>query len=344
MVTSRDVARIAGVSQPTVSRALRGLPGISDKTRQRVMKAAKDLNYVTSEIGRSLSTRSTGRIGVLVSDLANPFYPHLLKPLHDSLDEVGYRMVVFAESGESTSPLDKLINRSIDGVVLTASLIGSPLPYELARRSVPFVFLNREIEGIAADACVVDNRLGGRLVAEKFLALGHRRIGAIFGPDRTSTNRTREEGFRAGLGEGGVILRDAHVRRGTFSFETGRQSMLELLDQKSPPTAVFCANDVIAVGAYNAAVARSVRVPDELSLVGFDDIDMAAWDVFQLSTVRHDFDGMVESTVELLVDRIAHPDGPVRRVVITPELVLRNTHGRAPRTRRARKAPAAKEG
>jgi LacI family transcriptional regulator len=262
-----------------------------------------------------------------VSDLANPFYSQLLAPLHDALDRAGYRMVVFAETGESTSGLDRLIDRSVDGIILAATLIGSPWPYELSRRGVPFVFLNREIEGVAADSCVVDNELGARLVAELFLAHGHRRIGAIFGPDRTSTSRVREAAFRARLADSGVVLRETLVRRGWFTYEVGREGMLELLGLSKPPTAVFCANDVLALGALNAAAARSVAVPADLTIVGFDDIAMAAWDVFGLTTVRHDFEQMVRTTVDALLGRIVDPDRAVNRVLIRPELVLRRTHG-----------------
>ncbi|WP_326824332.1 LacI family DNA-binding transcriptional regulator [Streptosporangium sp. NBC_01756] len=325
-VTSREVARLAGVSQPTVSRALRGDLRVSAETRRRVLEAAAALDYVPSEIGRSLSTRATRRVGMLVTDLTNPFYPNLLAPLHDELERRGYRMVLFTERQDEISVVERLIDGSIDGVVLTTSLAASGLPYELMRRNRPFVFLNREVYGVEADACVVDNRLGARLAAEKLIQLGHRTIAAIFGPEETTTGREREAGLRESLAEHGVGLPGSLSRRGPFDFATGYRAMTELLREPVRPSAVFCANDVIAIGAYNAAHRAGLSIPADLTIIGFDDISMASWDVFRLTTVRHDLVAMARNAGNLLVDRIELPDRPVRRIVMEPSLTLRHTH------------------
>ncbi|GAA5000617.1 LacI family DNA-binding transcriptional regulator [Actinopolymorpha pittospori] len=294
------------------------------------MAAAAALGYVTSEIGRSLSTRATRKIGVVVSDLTNPYYPHLLGPLHDELDRLGYRMVVLAETTDTTTSLDRLLGHTVDGVVLTTTLIGSPLPHELARHSIPFVYLSRKVDEPKADSCVVDNIGGAELVGCKLLDLGHQRIGAIFGPERTSTSRDREAGFRGALADAGFALPSRMVRRGTYDYETGRTLMLELLDEHPRPTAVFCANDVLALGGYNAAFARGVAVPEQLTVIGFDDISMASWDVFQLTTVRHDLGTMTQNAGRLLAERIHEPDRPVRCLVTPAELVPRRTHAPCP--------------
>ncbi|GLZ15557.1 LacI family transcriptional regulator [Actinomadura sp. NBRC 104425] len=328
-ITSRDVARLAGVSQPTVSRALRGDPRISAETRRKVKEAAEALNYVPSEAGRSLSTRSTKRIGVLVTDLTNPFYPHLVAPLHDELERLGYRMMLFTERSDEVIASERLLDRSIDGVVLTTTTLDSGLPAELRRRRLPFVYLNRE-SGTPADAAVVDNRHGAGLVARELAGLGHTRIAGIFGPDETSTGRDREYGFRLALAEVGVGLPEERVRRGPFEYATGRDALTELLTVDPRPTAVFCGNDVIALGALDAALQAGVRVPDELTVIGFDDIPMASWTAFQLTTVRHDLHGMARAAARLLVARITTPDADLERVVYTPELILRRTHAPAP--------------
>lgn len=325
--TGRDVARLAGVSQPTVSRALRGDARVAEQTRQRILEAVTALGYVPSQIGRSLSTRATSTIGVVFSDLTNPFYPHLVKPLHDELERNGYRTVLFAEADGNITALERLIDRSLDGVVLTTTVSGSTLPDELLRRSIPFVFLNRVIDGIPADACVVDNRLGARLVAEEFLRLGHRRIGAVFGPKDTSTGREREQGFREVLSENGTPLPLSRTRYGQFAFQAGRDALPDLMDQKQRPTAVFCGNDVIALGAYNAAAALGIKIPDDLTIIGFDDIALAAWDVFNLTTIRTDLARMAATAGQMLVRRIATPGTPPQRLVLPPELILRGTHG-----------------
>ncbi|TCP45091.1 LacI family transcriptional regulator [Tamaricihabitans halophyticus] len=325
-ITSRDVARLAGVSQPTVSRALRGDPRVSDETVRRVRQAAEALNYVPSEAGRSLSTRSSHRIGVLVSDLTNPFYPHLVGPLHDELEAHGYRMMLFTERSEAMGAAERLTDHSIDGLVLATSTLDSALPAELQRRELPFVYLNRE-GTTPADAVVVDNRLGGEQVANQLVASGHRHIGGIFGPDNTSTGRDRELGFRQALADAGIALRPAHTKHGPFEFETGRTALPELLAADPAPTALFCGNDVVAIGVLDAARRLGVQVPAELTVIGFDDIPMAAWTSFELSTVRHDLHEMARTAARLVVERVSGTyTGEPRRIVLSPRFIERQTH------------------
>ena len=323
MITSHDVARLAGVSQPTVSRALRGDPRVAIATREKVVQAASTLGYVRSEAGRGLVTRSSFRVGVVVADLANPFFPHLIGPLHDELGSLGYRTMVFTERPDAPIAAEQLLDGAIDGAVLATSTLDSPLPEELARRGLPFVFLNRATD-TAGDASVVDNEAGGALVAARMAELGHRRIAGVFGPSNTSTGRDREAGFRRGLVDAGLSLPEEMVRRGPFEFSTGEGAMAELM--AAEPTAVFCGNDVVAFGVLDAARRAGVAVPGQVSVVGFDDIPMASWEAFRLTTVGHDLRGMAASAARLLVDRITG-GGPVRRVVLQPRLVERGTLG-----------------
>lgn len=338
-ITSHDVARLAGVSQPTVSRALRGDARVAVATRERVARAAEALGYVTSEAGRSLVTRRTRRIGTVVTDLANPFYPHLVGPLHDELEQRGYRMMMFAERSDSKMSTARLLDGSLDGVVLMTSKIDSALPAELTRRGLPFVFLNRDSGEGSGDAAVVDNELGGRLAAELVADLGHRRIGGIFGPQDTTTGRERELGFRLALAERGLAVQADAVRRGPFDFATGHALLTEALTADPRPTAVFCGSDAIAIGALNAALAAGLRVPHDLTVIGFDDIPMASWESFRLTTVSHDLGAMVRGATRLLLERIEQEsadgtplpvEAPARRVVSVPHLVERGTHAPPP--------------
>ena len=214
-VTSHDVARLAGVSQPTVSRALREDPRVSPDTRERVRLAAERLHYVPSAIGRSLSTRSTRRVA-MVADLGNPLYPELMGPVHAALERHGYRLVLFAEDEnlDEATAYDRLFDQSIDGVVLTTTRLNSTLPAALTRRRIPYVMLNRTIPGAEAVSCVADNVAGARQVGQRFVADGHRRIAGLLGPEQTSTARDRERGFRDALAEAGVALPERYVHRG----------------------------------------------------------------------------------------------------------------------------------
>ncbi|MGI8562246.1 MAG: LacI family DNA-binding transcriptional regulator [Candidatus Dormibacter sp.] len=338
-VTGHDVARAAGVSQSTVSRAFRNDARLSQTKRAHVLEVAKALGYTPSHLGRSLVTRLTRTVGMAVTDLENPFYPHVVAPLHDALAGLGYRMVLFMErleGGENDQlALDRLLDRSTDGIVLTTTLLGSAIPRELARRGLPFVFLVRVSDDVGGDCAVVDNALGASLMAAEILRHGHRRVGAIFGPAETSTGRDRERGLRAGLGVADVELPDELVCRGPYGVETGSSGMERLMKLPMPPTAIFCGNDTIAIGALNAARRRDIEVPGEVSLVGFDDLPMAGWDVFQLTTVHQPMEEMARTAAQLLVDRVEgrSEPGQVRRAVFEPLVVIRSTLGPPPKGR-----------
>lgn len=325
--TSHDVARLAGVSQSTVSRALRDEPGMSERTRQRVRQAAAALGYVAIERGRSLSMQATHRIGVVAPDLRNPFYPELIDPVRSELERRGYRALLLADRGESPVDIVHLADGSLDGVILTTSTLSSPLPALLRTRSIPCVLLNRDVDGVDVDACLADNAGGAARAAALLLELGHTRVAVITGPVDTSTGRDRAAGLRRGLTEGGVGLPPELVRHGPFSHTTGRQLAMELLTGEDPPTAIFCGNDVIAVGACNAAAALGIEPGRDVTIIGFDDIAMASWDVFQLSTLRCDLAAMARTAIEMLMSRILDPQRPTRRAIVETTLVPRRTHG-----------------
>lgn len=334
-ITSHDVARLAGVSQPTVSRALRDDSRVSAATREKVEKAARALNYVPSEAGRSLSTRATRRVGVIVTDLTNPFYPHVIAPLHDELQRLGYRMMLLTERSDEAVAEEQLLEQSLDGVVLTTATTESRLPAQLDRRDMPYVFLNRDTGQQGDYGSVVDNHGGGRQVAEQLVGLGHRHIAAIFGSGNTTTGRDRELGFRQALADTGIALPESRVARGAFTYDTGYRALPSLLAADEAPTAVFCGNDVVAIGVLNAAVAAGLRVPDDLTVIGFDDLPMADWEVFRLTTVRHDLRELSCQAARLLVRRITGEADPAgERLVLPTEFVPRNTHAPPPATGR----------
>lgn len=326
-VTSHDVARLAGVSQPTVSRALRPDSQVSAATRERVRRAAETLGYVPSELGRSLSTRSTRQIA-MVADVDNPLYPQLVGPLHDAFAAQGYRMVLLAERDEEIGGDERLLDGSVDGAILTTSQRNAALPLQLTERGVPFVQLNRVSDLIDADSVTADNAVGGRLVADLLVTLGHQAIGAIFGPQETSSAGERERGFRAGLRRAGLRLPAQRVVRGWFTYQVGYDGMTRLLDGPDRPTGVFCSNDIVAVGALNALTAAGLRAPDDVSVVGFDDLAIAAWPVFDLTTVRVDFEAMARRAAELLMQRITEPGRLPVHERFPVALVERTTHRR----------------
>ena len=334
--TSHDVAREAGLSQSTVSRALRDDPRVTAATRERVLAAAARLGYTPSALGRQLVQRRTRTIGMVVTDIGNPYYPNLIAPLHDELADLGYRMALFTErlEGEDHGGLERLeglFDRGIDGAVLTTSTLDGTVAHELSRRGLPFTFLTRVVDGVLADSVTVDNALGASLMAAEVARVGHRRVGAIFGPANTSTGRDRERGFRAGLAAAGAPLDAACVRRGSYTVDAGHASMLDLMEASERPTAVVCFNDLVAIGALNAAHALGLRVPADVSITGWDDLPIAAWEICRLTTVNQSMHGMARAAARLVVERVEGRAGAEpRHVLFEPRLVHRASLGPPP--------------
>ena len=331
VVTSHDVARLAGVSQPTVSRALRDSPKVSAATRRRVREAASALGYVPSETGRALSSGRTRRIGLLLTDLENQFYPHVIAPMHRELEALDYQLVLHTESSDTGRVAERLVANGLDGVLFATTTLDSVLPVRLRDRAVPFVYFNRTSESVEADSAEVDAGSGMRELAARMLALGHRRVGAVFGPQNTSTAGNREGALRDALATSSVGISPELSLRGPFDVGTGHTGARRLLQHPNPPTVIVCGNDVVAFGALNAARELGVDVPGEVSVVGFDDLPAARWPLVQLTTVAFDLDAMARRAASLLVERIE--TGPVagyRHEWFPSRLVERGTLAAAP--------------
>jgi LacI family transcriptional regulator len=326
-VTSFDVARRAQVSQPTVSRALRNLPGTSPETRRRVQAAAEELGYVVSETGRNLSTRKTRRIAVVSDELTNPFYPQLVEPTRRYLADQGLGMVVVADTKRSSVTAEVLADGSYDGVILTTTTRNSSLPSDLSARGIPYVLANRVIDDPTSFSCTVDNKSGAEAVVGLLLSLGHRRIGSIQGPVNTSTGRDRAAATASSLRRRGMTQPRELTVRVLFEHDAAHAAASTMLAVPSPPTAVVCGNDVIAMGVLSAARELDVDVPGELTVVGFDDIPMAGWPIVNLTTVRSDLDGLARTAVGLLCRQLEEPFASPETSILPVQLVERGTHG-----------------
>jgi LacI family transcriptional regulator len=318
-VTSRDIAREAGVSQPTVSRALRGDSRVAPATAALVQATARRLGYVPDAAAQTLITRRTGTVAIVVADITNPFYPELVEALHDDLGRAGYRTVLLNERTDARG-VDTLMRAGVvDGAIVATATLDDRTRTLLREERAPIVQLVREVEG------------GAALAAELLARLGHQRIGQISGPPDTSTARDRDRGFANALGRLGLPRDPALRRTGEYAHRTGYQWCLELLDLPDPPTAIFCGNDVIALGALDAARRGDLAVPEQLSIVGFDDISLAGWESFRLTTVRQPLAQMAHAAVQALIRRIDGDGGEARRTVFPTELIQRSTTGPPPR-------------
>lgn len=330
VVTSRDVARLAGVSQPTVSRALRDDARVSQETKVRVRDAARLLGYVPSEAGRALSSGRTRRIGLLLTDVDNQFYSHIIAPVHRELEQLGYQLMLHTESADNDTIAERLVANGLDGVILATTLMESVAPVRLKDRGLPFVYFNRIGSLVDADAAIVDPIPGYADAVSRAFDLGHRHVGAILGPSNTSTAQTRENALRAALAASGMSLAESDVRRGRYSPTAGEAAAAELLKQSDPPTLLFCGNDVVAYGALNAAHRAGLRVPDDVSIIGFDDLPEAEWPIIDLATIGFDIEGMARAAADLIVRRIQHPDAPVEHRRFDSRFEARRTLAQAP--------------
>jgi LacI family transcriptional regulator len=327
MATSIDVARAAGVSQATVSRVLNEDRRVLPATRERVLEAIDRLGYRPNAIARGLVTSSTGLVGVVVSNITNPFYPELLEAIAARLAERRLKMVLHNGVDHEDEVVRRLLEQRVDGIVLTSSSLRSGVVAELTQRRVPFVLVNRTVDDAACDSVSGENAGGGALAAEHLLELGHRRIALIAGSPQASTSRDRVAGFRSALRRAGVPLPRELVANGDFRFEPAYAAARGLLSLDRPPSAIFCANDLMAFAALSAAHRAGVPVPDRLSLVGFDALPMSGWEPFELTTVRQPLPEMARAAVGLLAARIADPERPVQRLVLASSLIVRATTG-----------------
>lgn len=306
-VTSLDVARHAGVHQSTVSRALGNDPHVAPGTRARVAAAASALGYTPNALARGLITRRTALIGVVVAGLTSPFQPYVLEKFVRALGEVGLRPLVFtAPSGQEVDDiLPAVLEYRVDALIITSATLSSARIDECARQGMPVLLFNRTLPGSAASAICCDNVEGGRLAANLLLDTGHRRPAYIAGSANSSTNRDRERGFVERLRERGIV--QIAREQGTYTYEAGHAAARQLLARAAPPDALFCASDIIALGARDAARELGVRVPDDLAIVGFDDIPMAGWRPYDLTTIRQPVDPMIAATLALLAAPAAEP-------------------------------------
>ena len=333
MATSTDIAREAGVSQATVSRVLNADPRVAARTRARVLQVMERLQYTPNAIARGLVTNRTGLVGVVVSDIMNPFYPQFLEAIASQLGEHGRKMLLFNAAGQSEEADENhtrmLLEQRVDGIIFTSAIRDSSLVQGLVERQFPVVLTNRYTEGVPCDMAIGDNEAGAAAAAQHLLGLGHDRIAVITGHPHASTSYDRLEGFRAALASAGHVLDDELVREAHFNPDAATAQAMELLALPEPPTAIFCLNDVMAFGALNATKALGLSVPADVSVIGFDDIWMAAWEMFQLTTVHQPLTEMARASVDLLVERLADPERSPRKLVFPSSLVVRESTGPA---------------
>lgn len=324
-VTSHDVARAAGVSQSAVSRAFARAPGVSEATRQRILKAAKRLGYQPNALASGLITRRSGMVGIVMSELANPFLSEAAEHLLKALRKERRQVLVFsaAGAGDLGEAATDFGRYRVDGCFVLSPHLPRSTAQMYASLGPTVILFNRSVPGLEAATVSVDNVAGGKLVADYLLDKGHRRLGFIHGARGAASARDRFKGFRARLAEVGVVPVEA---LGSYNYEMSAKASVELLSRGERPTAVFCADDIMAMATIDVARYQlGLSVPDELAVVGFDDAPTAAWPSYDLTTVRQPIPEMVAAGIELLLEAKADRKLASRNVVFEAKLIVRGS-------------------
>ncbi|PWQ93349.1 LacI family DNA-binding transcriptional regulator [Leucothrix pacifica] len=313
-VTSTDVAKLANVSQSAVSRTFTPGASVSGKTRERVLAAAKELGYRPNVLARSLISGRSRIIGLVIAYLENHFYPIVIEKLSRSLQARGYHVLLFmTEPGQQDEVIQEILQYQVDGVVLASVTLSSHIAQECAGLGVPVVLFNRYVPDTQASSVVSDNVSGGRMLAELLIKEGHNNIAFIAGQENSSTNVEREQGFNEALAAAGLQVSQRAV--GYYTFEGATIAAREILDQ-AVPDAIFVANDHMAFAVMDVIRGEyGLRIPEDISVVGYDDVPEAGWPSYNLTTVEQPVEKMIADTVEILLEQMEHKQvSPTRRV------------------------------
>ena len=333
MTTIRDVAERAGVATSTVSHVINGTRNVDPVLAKRVNAAISELDYRPSALARSMRRGRTHTVGLIIPDIANPFFSDLARALEDATLEAGYSTIICNSDGDEhkeSGYLDVLLSKKVDGLVLVGDSRTSDSLRHAVEHGPPTVAVDRDLDDLPVSQVMVDNAGGGLVAGRHLLELGHRDIGVIAGPDGLGTSAKRLQGFSHALAEAGVSVRQERVFRGDFRATSGRAAIQRWLDTGSMPTAVFAENDLMAIGALSAAHAANIRVPLRLSVVGFDGIPFGADLSPALTTVTQPTAEIAAATVEMLLERLRDYDAPPRKMEFSVSLLVRESSGEVP--------------
>lgn len=324
-VTSDDVARLANVSQSAVSRAFTAGASISEETRNRVQQAARELGYRPNALARAMTSGRSRLIALLAAYLDNHFYPIVLEQLSRALQGRGYHVLLFmTEPGRQDEVVQRILQYQVEGIVMASATLSSRLASECANTGIPIVQLNRYDASSPASSVTSDNIEGGRLVADLLVRAGHQRIAFIAGAEDSSTNRDREAGFYKGLAQHGMTVVARAV--GGYKFHGAAEAARSLLAVAQPPDAIFVANDHMAFAVMDVLRGElGLRIPEDVSIVGYDDVPEAAWQGYALTTVSQSPQHMIEASVDILIEQIEQQAVRSRAAVAPAKLVIRQS-------------------
>jgi LacI family transcriptional regulator len=327
---------MANVSHTTVSRALNNKSRIKNETKEKILAIAKELKYRPNFIARSLVMKKTKTLGLVITNIANPFYTELAQGIEATVRGLGYNIIFCSTHSDLSAEkhyIDMLRSKGVDGIIFSSAHMDDPNILVLAEEAFPIVLVNRRtyhpIVREKVDYVGIDNILGGFLAVEHLIRLGHQRIGVIGGSSESSVGFERLEGGKKALTSYGLEVMGNYFLEGDFLKGSGHRGGKEFLKMAEPPTAIFATNDYMALGTYQAIIEEGQRVPEDIALIGFNDIEFTATKGVELTTIGQKKYEMGALAVNILVEKIEgiESKSSTKEIFLKPELIIRKTCG-----------------
>jgi len=335
MATIKQVAAQAGVSSATVSHVINGTRYVSDAVKEQVQRAMQELGYRPNALAQSLRSGQTHTLGMILPDSANPFFAEIGHSIEMAAFEAGYSVILCNTENDFEKEslyMDVLTDKQVDGVIFVSTGERGDSLKHLLELKVPTVVMDRDFPGLELDVVLAYSLQGGVLATQHLISLGHKRIGCLAGPSSINPSSQRLAGYKQALQAADLLIEPELIMNGDFHPESGWELGRALLSQPNPPTAIFACNDLMAIGVLRAATELGLRVPDDLALVGYDDIELASYTNPPLTTIKQPKVEMGSVTLSFLLGRIADKRLAPQRALLPVSLVIRGSCGAQKRT------------
>jgi LacI family transcriptional regulator len=332
MITIREVAEKARVSPTTVSHVVNNTRFVSEDVRTRVVIAMRELNYRPNALARSLRRGETHTLGLILPDSANPFFAEIGHAIEGAAFALGYSVILCnTENDDNKERLytEVLENKQVDGMIFVAAGENHESISAIIKNGLPLVMVDRDMGSLELDTVTTDNHHGGMIATQHLLSLGHQIIGCITGLSNITPSADRVTGYRAALQQAGLPVEESLLVRGDFHAPSGYSAAMQILQRTPRPTAIFVCNDMMAIGALRAAAQLGLRVPEDVAIVGFDDIELASYTTPPLTTVAQPKQEIGQLAVKLVFERMGSPSLPPRHNVLSTQLVIRESSTRS---------------
>ena len=332
MATIKQVASHAGVSSATVSHVINGTRYVSEAVQEQVQKSMKELDYRPNALARSLRSGITHTLGLILPDSANPYFAELGHSIENAAFSAGYSVILCNTENDFEKEslyLDVLTKKQVDGIIFVITGDRSDSLKNLVEMKIPTVVMDRDFPGLELDVVLADNLQGGVLATQHLISLGHKRIGCVAGPSSINPSSRRLAGYKQALQAADLVVETELIMNGDFHPETGWKIGRAMLSQQNAPTAIFACNDLMAIGVLRAATELGLRVPDDLALVGYDDIELASYTNPPLTTIKQPKSEMGLAVLNFLLSRIQDKQSAPQSALLPVSLIIRDSCGAA---------------